>query len=58
MPRKQKNEDFLLKGQNKKKKEQKKEKFKKYGKYTQKHIRITIDNLCRQKNTTNKKTTD
>ena len=49
MPRKQKNEDFLLKGQNKKKKEQKKEKFKKYGKYTQKHIRITIDNLCRQK---------
>jgi len=48
MPRKQNNEDFL-KGQNKKKKEHKKEKFKKYGKYTQKHIRITIHNLCRQK---------
>ncbi len=57
MPRKQKNEQFL-KGQNKKKKEQKKEKFKNYGKYTQKHIRITIDNLCRQKKTNNKKTTD
>ena len=58
MPRKQKNEEDFLKGENRKKKEQKKEKLNKYGKYTQKHIRITIDNLSRQKKPNNKKIID
>ena len=49
MPRKQNNEPFL-KPTIKKKKQQKKEKLEQYGKYTQKHIRLTLGNL--QKKTT------
>ena len=51
MPRKQNNEPFL-KPTIKKKKQQKKEKLKQYGKYTQKHVRLTLHNL-EKKSTTN-----
>ena len=45
MPRKQINKEPFLKVKNKKKKEQKIEKRSKYGKYTKKHIRLTLEKL-------------